>query len=136
MKKSMKKIAAALMCVAMITGFGACNKEEKKTDVPITSAWKFDHFIQNGEEIPLPEDENVLIPQFSTDDGKHFLFSVTGTSYIEGNLTLLEDGTYELRQGNNESVFSADIDGDKLIVSISGGEGSTLVFKATEAALG
>ena len=48
-----KKLFAALMCAVMLTGFAACGKkaDEKKEDVPITSTWKFDHMIKNGEEI-------------------------------------------------------------------------------------
>ena len=133
MNKFMKKAAAFFLGAAMMTGLCACGKKDaKKEDVPITSTWKFDHLVQNGEEIPLPEKETVMIPQFSTDDGNHFLFSITGTSYFEGDLTALEDGTYELRQGSDESIFSADIEGDELTITISGENGSSFVFVAED----
>lgn len=134
MNKGIKKLFAALMCAVMLTGFAACGKkaDEKKEDVPITSTWKFDHMIKNGEEISLPPDETVLIPQFSSDDGKHFMFSVTGTSFFEGNLTKLEDGTYEISQSGDEDILKASIEGDELTIVIPAGEGTTMIFKAVE----
>lgn len=131
MNNILKKAAAVLMCAVTMVGFCACGKDAKKEDAPITSNWKFDHMLMNNEEILPPKNEQVLIPQFSSDDGTHFRFSITGTDYMEGNLTKIDDKTYSLRYGESDSIFDVTIEGDELIVNISKSEeeNTSLVFK-------
>ena len=97
-------------------------------DAAITSHWEYYSVTIDGETHYAEELGDGPLPTFSSEDGQTFLFSPAGDTVYDGTLTLLDDGTYEMRHGDNETVINAAISGDMLTITVR--SGAQIVFKA------
>lgn len=153
MRSFITKAAALILCIGMGIALPSCSKgaqnEADETeaaaastqaearsgegeDAPITSNWEYYSVTTDAGtfyESELGEDD--VRPMFSTEDGETFLLSLTGERVYDGSITLLEDGTYELRHGDNENAVYAEISGDTLTITIVPGS-SFVVFKTAD----
>ncbi len=97
----------------------------------ITSRWIIESVTTRGETTYIDEtyDEDK-IPKFISKDGKTFTLTIMGEKYYNGELIPQEDGTYQLKHGDNENILIAEIAGDKLVITTP--KGSLMTFKLDE----
>ncbi len=94
----------------------------------ITSKWKIESWTLNGvTSYPQPEDDESVLPKFNSDDGATFFLTVTGENEYRGDLIPQADGTYQLKHGDNENILTAEIDGNKLTITLPSGTCMTFV---------
>ena len=57
------------------------------------------------------------------------LLTVTGEKEYRGDLIPQEDGTYQLKYGDNPNILTAKIDGDKLTITLPTGTSMTFAWE-------
>ena len=105
-----KKLILLLLIILLSLGMTACLEEKKTADVPITGEWSYYSIEGAGKSInrEIWEDRNC-IPQFHSEDGRTFWFTINGEDIYEGKLVPNKYGTYTM-----------SIQGDELIISKPG----------------
>ncbi len=96
----------------------------------ITSQWKIESWTIKGEtSYALSDDDESRLPKFHSDDGKTFFLTITGENEYHGDLIPQEDGTYQLKHGDDPNILTAGIDGNKLTITLPSGTYLTFVTK-------
>lgn len=94
----------------------------------ITSKWVIESWsIDSETSYPLSIDDESQLPSFNSDDGKTFFLTVTGAKEYRGDLIPQEDGSYQLKYGDNPNVLTAVIEGDRLTITLPTGTYMTFV---------
>ncbi len=96
-------------------------RKKKTADVPITGEWSYYSIEGTGESIKrdIWEDRN-RIPQFHSEDGRTFWFTINGEDIYEGKLVPNKDGTYTMIYDERKEPLYLSIKGDELIISKPG----------------
>jgi len=129
MKTAIRKTVLAILCIAVMVVAASCSSDENKkgTGAPITSKWEYYCVTHEGAtEYHMEGMDDSMIPHFSSEDGKNYTLTITGSKYYSGEMTMNNDGSYELHNGNNPNTVHAVIQGNKLTLTIK--KGSTIVF--------
>ena len=129
--------ATTLLCAGSLS---ACQNEQATVYGPpsdfgmeeavptITSKWVIESWTINGEtSYPLPVDDESQLPSFNSDDGETFFLTVTGAKEYRGDLIPQEDGSYQLKYGDNPNILTAKIEDDKLTITLPTGTSMTFV---------
>lgn len=104
--------------------------DTEETAPSITSKWVIESWTIDGEtSYPLPGDDESSLPRFNSDDGETFFLTVTGEKEYRGDLIPQEDGTYQLKYGDNPNILTAKIDGDKLTITLPTGTSMTFAWE-------
>lgn len=120
----MRKITAVILSVVLcLTLLCACGrKTDSDGNTLITSRWTCISYTVNGTHEDLRDDSILLKlimfkdkPRFKSTDGTDFTLSLLQKEY-NGTLTLQEDGTYIMSNGEGKPTLNAKISGNVLSV--------------------
>ena len=124
MRTSSKRIAIAVLCIAVLAICAACSGKE---ECPLLGNWEYYSVTIDGKtEYAAENTDPNMKPQFSTEDGENFKLSVKVDKVYKGTITKNSDGTYELHNGDNPNTLNASVVEDKLTITLP--SGSNLVF--------
>lgn len=122
-----KKIVSVVMILILVFCMTACGSSSK--GAKITSTWKLVEFTVNGKTITYSGSTiDDYAPNFSSKDGKTFVFSSNGKSHT-GILEKNGD-KYILNYDDTTKQMEATISGDSMTIVIVGSDSMKLVFEA------